>query len=726
MDATEKVIRPMPPFLRMVGDSARGALLIVLAVLVLDGIVEQFIIVKDDFAQLLTGSALLIPTVAVLVIGCRLIFRSDDEKYLTRVALAIVGLSLVLRLIWIFAVDSYQVNDFGEYLNNATDRTDTFFRRASFYTYPLVLVFGKSLMAVKVTNVLLATATTWVSFLAGKIVVGARAAAIALIFFIWNADLWYSMTLASHDIPGLFWLGLFFYLSVLLQRRLWTRSNQWLCNSALSVLVGGCVFFVGAVRSYQDGAMLALLTCAVIHSTLIIFPGTGKESRPAALPDGFPHGRTQIRNRFRTAALHTALLFAVPLAVHQVAEAEVWKAFKLEFDGIGPRLVCYLTATDVLGTSEHDEITNWYEEQCPIIKEGEQRQFAVRKLLHEVTHSPAGYLLHLERKNRVLSRTDAYLGWSTSATYESWDTTRDQVKRINSFNYYAQQLAITLAHAFVLLLVLWRIFLYPGQPLRLAETVPIAFSAVYYAMFLFLLESQSRYDIFLIFMFSWMAAEAVVDLHRRSNEKLRPALEVAGIGGKRRYFGAAAILVTGAGIYVLASSLVADSPLTLRDQSGFVKASRGDTVIQLNQSPEVAPVFVKNNFKQLMLAYPAGAGIPSGSIIAAQRTFSVGERSRHHLRFFLSTREVRSGPFSDKKSWEDKDIEYLLAVNRQVIATGKLNDIAGNRYFSFDSARDSIFAPRMTLQLILRNVSTIENVDPNRGPIVSLEYIDLQ
>ena len=716
----------MKLFLRATGNSVKGALWFVVVALLVDGLAEQFVHIHESSRQVLTGCALLIPIIGVSLLGGWLIFRSDDERYLTRVALAIVGFSLLCRLVWIFTFDSYQVSDFGEYLNSATDLTDELWRRAAFYTYPLVLFLGKSLLAVKIVNVVLATLTAWIFFLAGRIILGTRVAAVALLFFIWHADLWYSITLASHDIPGLFWLSLFFYLAALLQRRLLAPARSWLSAGVLSLCLGGCIFFLGAVRSYHYGAMLALAICAAIHAVFILSCKVGERSYAVGTLERPFQSGASMGERFRLVALHTAFLLIIPVCVYRFAETEVWKPFKLEYVGIGPGLACYLTVTDVLGTSDYDGIHNWYEEQCPIIKADEQRTFAVRKLLHEVTHSPGAYLLHLERKNRILSRADAYLGWSTSGTYESWDTTHDQVKRINDLDFHAQRVAIALGSALLLLLVLWRVLHYPELPLRITEIIPILFSVIYYAMFLFLLESQSRYSIFLIFVLSWIAAQAVVDLVGRRAGKSLPALPGALPAPRQVYFGGMVVLILVVAAFWIGSNLIADSSLTLRDQTGFANAPPDELAPPVKGCPEVTPVFVSNNFKQLMVAYPSEAKIASGSVIGVQRTFVIKQRPQHHLRFFLSTYAVRHEPFQDNVNWEDTNIEYFVAVNGQVITSGQVNSIAGNKYLSFDSNDSSIFAPKMTIQLILRNVDKIEKVNPERGPLISLEYIDLQ
>jgi hypothetical protein len=249
---------------------------------------------------------------------------------------------------------------------------------------------------------------------------------------------------------------------------------------------------------------------------------------------------------------------------------------------------------------------------------------------------------------------------------------------------------------------------------------------MYYLMFLFLVESQPRYDIFLIFPFSWMAAQAVEDLRRRSVKEPAPEALGSRPSRSRIYLGGAVVLTALLGAYWGTAILIADGPLTLRDQSGFARVPRDQILPAVKQNPEVAPVFVRNNHKQLMLAYPAGVTLEADSIVAAQRTFTIKEKASHHLRFFISTYSVREEPFDKLFTWEDTDLEYLVAVNGKIIASGNLNAIRDNRYLSFYPKDGLVFAPRMTIQIIVRNTEKIEKVEPNRGPIMSLEYIDLQ
>ncbi len=718
-----------------------GAIVIALIYLFIDGIASQAWELTWHPRTILLAGAFLVPIVAETLIALHFILRRGDDKSLSRIALAVLLFSLVCRLLWISAFDSYQVNDFGFYLNCGADvalsgkPSDSLFcgpeigyvywKRAAFYTYPIALLFGKSLLAVKLVNVLLATITAWLFFQTGKIILGSKVSAIGLLFFVWHPDLWYAMTLASHDFPGLFWLSVFFYVCALLQRRLLNPSRSYTPLLALSVCAGGAIFFLEVARSYHYGAILALALYVVIHVFLLLTAREGKTNEVALFLLRRYSPDTPTRLRLRTAALHTALLLVIPLIAYVTASRLFWRSFGVRLEPDDAGLTCYLSSMDVFGESRYEEIDNWLT-QCPLIYDSERKAFATRKVLLDVTYDPREFLGHLARKNRVLSRADDYLNWATSTEHESWDTTYTQVRHTNQTHLAEQEMVIYLAHAAFLLLVSWRLLLYPALRVRLLEAIPILFSAVYYAMFLFLLETQSRYELFLIFVFPWMAAQAVIDLHHRVAGKSAAESTPEKTSRVIVYFGGAAFLVLAGCLFWGVSHLAADSFLTLRDQSDFFESPRQEVISLVGAAPRVAPDFITNDHKRLILAYPTGIAAEPGSVMAVQRTFRIKGTGEHHLRFFLSTSEVRIEPFDLKVPWDDTAIEYIVAVNGRRIASGKLSDFGGNGYFSFDTRSGLEFVPKMTIQLILRNVTRIARVDANRGPIVALEYIDLR
>jgi hypothetical protein len=715
-----------------------GAALAFAALLIFDSLFDQISLLRGNPTEVLLSIACIFPPVAISLIAIVLVFRCRNDRAVSRIAVALVAVSLLCRLIWVSIFDAYQVNDFGYYLqcgvhvartgspNGSSFCDGAYWKRSVFYTYPLVLLFGQSLLAIKLANVLLATLTSWIFYLAARIMFGARVAAIALAFFIWQPDLWYSMTLASHDVPGLFWLGCFFYLCARLQRVLTSPSKGWASPALLSLCLGGSIFFLEFSRSYQYGGILALVVYGTVHFGLIVFGGRDRQGEIAQYCARRFARDAPRWDRVKVALVHALMLVVVPLGVYYAATAAFWRVWKVQPTQEEAGLVCYLSVMDVLGTSDYEEINNWYDRQCPRIKGPERTVFAVRKVLHDVTYDPREFLRHLQRKNRVLGHDDDYIEWSTYSQYETWDTSHDQVRRVNGSHLQEQYRAVGIAEVLVLALVLWRLLLYPGLAFRLFELIPLAFSGMYYLMFLFLVESQPRYDIYLALPFSWMAAQAVDDLRRRAARK--PAGETVGSphARLRLYLGGGAILAGLLGAYWVASALVADGPLTLRDQSGFVAVPADQLPPEVSKSPQVAPVFVRNNHKQLMLAYPPGIALEPGSIVAVQRTFTIKEKASHHLRFFVSNYSVREEPFDKLLSWEDTDLDYLVAVNGRSIASGRLNDIRDNEYISLSPEDGLAFRSRMTIQLIVKNTGKIDQVERLRGPIMSLEYLDLQ
>ncbi len=715
-----------------------GALLIAAIFLTSDTLIDQIWRIQGDFRSIFISFSYLLLPIAISLSTIVLVLRCRDEKAISRIALALVTVSLLSRLIWISAYDSYQVNDFGYYLQCGADvaRNGTpmnspfcegpYWKRSAFYTYPLVRIFGQSLLAIKLANVLLAALASWIFFQTCKINFGARTAAIALVFFIWQPDVWYSVTLASHDVPGLFWLGVFYYFCALLHRRLQSTPTCWPALVGLSLCLGGTIFFLDFSRSYQHGAILALVLYAAVHTVLIVRAAqNGREGAAASSESLFPRGAST-RAALKTALTHAALLLLLPFGVYRLANASFWSVWHVQPGQGETGLTCYLSVMDVLGTSDYEEINNWYDRECPLIRGREKTIFAIRKVLHDVTHDRLEFLLHVERKNRVLGRSDDYIEWATYTQYEPWDTTHNQVKRINRSNLDEQNQMVCLAESIVLALVLWRLLLFPRLPFRLAELIPISFSWLYFLMFLVLVESQPRYDIFLIFPFSWMAAQAVEDLRQRGKGHSMPVPAHTPTPRARFYLGGALVLASLVGAYWGAAALIADSSLTLRDQSGFARVPPDQVVAEARHYREVAPVFIRNNHKQVMIAYPPGVALEAGSIIAVQRTFTVQEGKNHHLRFFISNYSVREEPFDRQITWEDTNLEYLIAVNGKTIARGNVNDIRDNRYFSLYPGNGIDFAPRMTIQLIVRNDAKIGIVEPDRGPIMSLEYVDLQ
>jgi hypothetical protein len=713
-----------------------GAIILFAAICVADALVEQFHrfqLMKPSLPMsflfcLIPGSISLAAIVPAV--------RRQEHPWLQYIPLGLLAASALCRLGWALQIDSFQVNDFGYYTRCAEDflRTGSpaasafcdpvYWKRTAFYTYPVFALFGPSLLALKLVNVALLSATNWLFFKTAEWTFGFRTAIVALAFFIWQPDLWYAATMASHDIPGTFWLSLFFFAAALLHRRLREGRTGWRLLP-LSAGLGLVLFFLDVSRTYQYGALLALFLFVAIRTVLSFAipagigngPGWFREVSSKSFPGGISR-RPQI-------LLPLLLFIMLPLAVYVTGSRAFWARWQYPPAKFGSGLICFLTSMDVTGTTEWAMINNWQNEQCPSIPPDQRNSFAIRKLLQDVTLSPARYLFHLERKNRILAQADDYLiEWNKWRDPEIWDHTSPQVKRINHYHMYEQAGAIAILQIVLLLLVLWRLLFSGHLPFRMLEVLWIAFSLVYFCMFLFLVESQARYDIFLIFPFSCFAAVSVRDIVSRLRENPEAGAVADRTAHRRLARGAVAIAAVIAGFWSL-SAVVAGGPLTLRDQSGFEKIPDDRLPLLASKYKQVPPRFEVNNHKQLMLAYHPGDHIEVDSILTARKSFRIKERTEHHLRFFVSTYSTTQSGFEDLIPWPPDDLEYMIYVNETLVDGGSFKQIDGNIFYSF-SEEDLPFAPEMTIQLVVRNRKTIDRVSEYYCPVISLELIDLQ
>ncbi len=717
-----------------------GALLLLTACLIADIVIAQLRNKIGSIKGLLVALAWLSPVVIFSLVALAFILRCGSDSRLRKVGLAIILASMLCRLGWISAFDSYQVNDFGFYVNLAADWVSTgkpeasdfcgedYLKRSAFYTYPIVRLFGPSLTAIKLANVLMTTLTSWIFFRLGIALFGTRLAVMGLLFFIWQPDLWYSMTLASHDAPGMLWLAVFFWLSSSMQRRtsapVSSRRNR-LETAALSVLLGADIFFLDFTRTYHYAALLAVASYLVLE-TLRVFRRVPEAGIDSAV-SGKLRQNAPLPRRLRSIAGLALFWLVLPIATYYAANQAFWKTMKIKIESSPSSLICEVTSMDVLGISAWEEIKDWTEYQCSLTYSEDRVAYAARKLMHDLTHDPRALFRYYQRKNRDLGLADDYLEWSTYAKPERWDQTQSQVKRINSKYRPEQGRAIALGNALVLLLVLWRLWLYPRIPFRRQEWIVILFSGSFYGLILLLLESQPRYDVFLIFLLSWMAAQGLDDLCLKLMRKRPP--EQSALVPRRSHFyvGGALLLVVLAAAWGGISWTLRDGYFTLRDQSGFAPAAMAELPDELRACLPAKPVFVKNNYKALLLGYQPGPTVEANSVLAVQRTFAVRDRASHHLRFFISTTAASNEPFDMMVKWKDTNLDCIVAVNGKIVVQEKLNEIdEGNLYVSLTREDGVDFTRNMTIQFILRNLSRIGTVTTNRAPVAALEYIDLQ
>ena len=669
------------------------------------------------FERVGAGLLVALPVLVAVALGASLVVRAPDDRRVRRVALGILAFALVSRVVWVSVFDAYQTNDWGWYLRGALDALTTGHPEASRFCRRLwtrivantllpVWLFGPSLRVVKGLNVLATTLTGWLWFETGVVVVGARVAALSLVFLVWQPDLWYAVNLASHDVPGMLWLVLTLFLAA----RLWRAcaeggaSRPGWSALVLSTGLGLTVAVAGWSRGFDVGLLLALGCGALVET-----------ARRLRVPEG------GLRDRLRSAGTPAGLLLGLPLLVWLGANQLFWLHTR-DRAALSVDFACWASTIDVQGTGLWHETVDWWRDQCPLLPREQHWRFTTRKVLHELTSDPAEYLGYVERKNRIFATVGDYVQWAGALAPDPGDPTAGQVRWIDGRGIDEQSCAATAGQVVLLLLVLGRLLLYPAISVRPAAWPTLAFSALLYGVLLALLECQGRYAIFLILPFSWMAGELLCLTSARARADLPPP---AATSRARLYSLGTAALALLLASYWIAARLLADGPLTLRDQRGFAE-SRGPIPLPgLDPSERVPPRLYLDSSKRLALGYRGGGPVAAGRVVAVERTFAVTPRPRHHLRFFLSTLDARSYPWQEGLGWDGRDFELAVAANERVLWHGTLEALGDSRYVSLEAPPDFSFEPRVTLRLVLRNRVLIPWVDEEARPLVLLEYVDL-
>ncbi len=714
-----------------------GALQLLAVILLADSLIDQVAQIHGHSkSALLSGLFIFVPATFVLLTVI-VFLKGEHRPWMSRIPLALIVIASLGRIAWVLYFDSYQNNDFGYYLRCAEDFVRTgnpadsdycmpvYWKRAAFYTYPIVALFGTSLLAIKLVNVGLLTLASWFFFKSAEMILGLQKAAIALSLFIWQPDLWYAATLASHDVPGIFWLSVFFYLAGLIHVRLRPMVLNWKALTFLSVCLGVTLFFLDVSRSYHYGAMVAWILYIAVRSILILARAEDCEHHGSWFREMSSPADPGTLQPWQRVRIQFLLLLMLPLAIYQVGIRAFWSRW--DFSGYAEEksVTCFISAIDVTGITEWSQTNNWQDRQCPLIPPEVRQIFALRKVLQDITINPLQYLRHLERKNRILGRVDDYiLAWATWPQPDPWDHSSGQVKRLNNRHVGEQAAAASMLQFLLLLLVIWRLVVLARLPFRLMEMLWISFSLTYYLMFLLLAEGQGRYDLFLIFPFACMSAHSIEDIwHRVARTKthiqfhLKACLQMCMRGG--------IVLLILLAVFWGASRLISGSSLTLRDQSGFEQIPEGQLPLLSSQYSQIPPRFMVNNHKQLMLGYRPGSGVAADRILAVRKTFPLQNRPNHHLRFFISTYAVTQGDFELSVPWNFEDFEFTLLINGTQVDTGSLSEIQDNRYYSFEPGRIRFSSPMM-ISLIIRNRKRLDPVTANRCPVIGLELIDLQ
>ncbi len=464
--------------------------------IMLQGLLIEFIeILSPDYSFSKIAALLAFGALGALI-AYAAVFAHRTQASNTALLLASLGLFVLIRGSWIALFDSYQTSDFGlyyqcalEFLNNSEDLcTKQVYRtRGLFVATPALALFGPSLFAIEITNLIVATITALVVFILASKAAGPVAGFVAVLVFSVYPDSLYAMTLTSHDIHGMMWLSLFLLLCTYILDLVQTEITGYRSIArllALSIACGIVTFLAESTRSYGVfcyAALVALATIAI--ATKRSWQGQNHHIRGAALSRSF--------------------VFVVPVLVSMLLGSFYGQLDPDRKHEATNARVAIVTATDTHSENKYSDLQLWSNHQFPLLPAENRTTFALVKLVNEWGKSYPTAIKYLARKNAVLSGGNGNFSFAFGESEApEWDTSAKFVGRVNNTAWRLQDTLIRLLNVAMYLVLAARILLAPRVRFKTVEIVAWCFSAVAYVFFLLLLETQPRYDIFLLFPFA--------------------------------------------------------------------------------------------------------------------------------------------------------------------------------------------------------------------------------
>ncbi len=594
---------------------------------------------------------------------CIALLHAQDQKRSYQIVLIGIATSAFVRGIWCVLFDSQPISDFwhywecGETLLKGVSSLPLdhkcltlYGQRALLYTYPIHLLFGKSLSALEFVNIILITLATYLWYASSKHFLGTTTAGLSLLVLFWHPDIWYAITVPTNDIPTIFILSLFFYVLTQLIRNL---SADRIVSSLLSaVLLGGCITglnWIKGLGSLLTGSLFLLWLGQLIYPSLLTNP----------LLRSTEHVEVPSRSSLITAGKYFLFLLTIPFFSASLTNNLSLKAASpIHFSA--PSFVHYVSSLDVFGSNRNREMSKWRLEYVPLIPEKQQNSFSLQRALHEITSSPKETLTFLVRKSAVLSRLDGYISFARQKA------TEDYVGKVNATYGFMQKGVFQYLSLVVIAFALLGLFCFHSQALSLTEAFVYLFSLAGYTSLVLIAEVQPRYDMFCCFALSALFARGIMSFQKLSRGKLRF------IGTLQNF----SFQLVGGTLVLIASVLVIGGffHYVSERQSGGLLDMRG--FVLHTEDPSKATL--TNTFREIRLdVSPSNEDLP----VQAENSFLLDRSPETNIDFFLTT-SARSCDSSGTPLLDS--VRATVSINESPVVALHFLSSEIRQYFSVD------------------------------------------
>jgi hypothetical protein len=638
---------------------------------------------------------LLIALLAVLspIFATAILLRWTKQKSTAQIhvlATTTILCIFLIKLLWIFCSPTINIGDYAIYWQHAcTMATNNwlslewkdnplqtiYVTRAYPYFYPIAYFFGIYPGVVSFANLATQTLTLLLWYIFACRTLTPRLSAATLPLLISFPDFWFGMTIATHDIPSIFFLVLSFLLTDLLANKLSflskteERSNRPLLLIsiiALIVLLGLSIGLSDVQRGY-----LPLWTAWGL--TLSILFGISENRK-----------RSTQKNSLSCLPWLKSLSTCLLVVCCSLVSAKIISTSCIART---PEMGTQSTFAHVAGIDtalppKWNNTSTWSWAYYPAISPDDRLETTLRKFCYERLTKAVFQWWQFDFK--LTEYSDSSFTMMQAVAREK--QTREGEDRIS---WYQSKFAFCAGFpAFMALFSIYRFLIIPKTPLMKGEIITGVFSLTGLGILLLSVDAVPVYDIFINFS---IVCAAVISLNKLTNRTykvttcdLAPSL---------------AFLTKG-----LATLLVLFTTHCLLASIFFPHGTFFRTLERIRANPDgslldnfSAPV-INSDAASFSISFPQQISIEKQQIVETSAIAEVNPNDSKELRFFISGAQ-RSRMHPEKDEWQDVPMNYSVYLDGQSISEGTVSDLASPRFFSLPLKPDQL---NRSLPIVLR------------------------
>jgi hypothetical protein len=441
-----------------------------------------------------------------LIFGFQLCVRycRGDRHAIYAWAIAILVL-FSIKAIWLSQVSTLQCNDYGIYweygkamaeakwesINSQGPLALVLIRRSWAWCSWVAKLFGTTTASLELANFLLQLASAGIFSWYVKNRLGTAAMAASIIAFVAYPESWISATLASHDLPGIFWFVVLIVAVDKLCQRLTlplSTTRSWSLFAVESISVG---FVIAALDMQRDFGPFAIFALALMAMAWILLP---------------PWGNWETWRRLGKTTIASCLIFgSIGVSnqlLHYQISAHFTKLDELSVLGI-------VTSVESRAQPYCDQMQPWRFLYYPAVPEEQRLQLSLSKLAHEK-------LVRLEEYRKQIFDNIKHLGFSGGLISFTFGGRSDSFEPNAPIPWSSFFYAVSAwIETFLGMLFLLRIAAYWKTGVYVAEIFPLIFCVGQSLAIILLSEVNPSYDSFLVVPFS-LSAGVIVGIASRS------------------------------------------------------------------------------------------------------------------------------------------------------------------------------------------------------------------